>query len=518
MNRKTVVFSFTLILMLILSGCTTVGNQSENGKSAADKKEDRELIIGIPNDIKSFDIHNHNQVLTESVHINMFNYLFKRQTDTKVETELVDTYKLIDDVTWEFKLKEGITFHNGDPLTADDVEFTIERVAKDETLAEHSNMEVVKDVKVVNETTFQIITDNPQPTLINLLSRIGSGILPKNYIEENGWDHFLNKPVGSGPFKFVDWRRDNQIVFEPYDKYYEGKNEEWDKLVFRVIPETSTRINELLTGGVDIITEVTPNDIARINENEGTKAVSTPSQRVAILALQHREDYPTSDPKVREAIELAINNEVLVEQILKGEAVPVRTRVTPGNFGADPSLYDSYLYDVERSKELLAEAGYGDGLELSLSIPTGYYLKGDEISQAIKAMLSEVGITLNIEFSEYSRYIELRNSGEFGDMYFGAYGNSLFDASIALDMFASENGEKRIGYSNQEVKELFNSALTNMDTEEREKQYQKIQQIVAEERPFIYLYLQNEAYGIREGIDFKPRVDSMLYTPDITRN
>lgn len=492
-------------------------NTEEEGKEVSESEQDQEriLTIAIPNDIYSFDIHDHNQIDTEAVHINIFSYLLTRQTDMEVEPDLLESYEPVDDVTWAMSLKEGITFHNGDPLTAEDVKFTLERVANDDTLQEHGRLKVIKEVKILNDYEFEIITDGAQPTLMNLLSRIGSGILPKNYIEENGWDHFLSNPIGTGPFKFVEWRRDDRIILEPYENYFEGRVQGIDQVVFRVIPEVSTRINELLTGGVDIVTDLTPDDMQRINAQEGVSAVSAPSQRVGFLGLHHGEEHPTSDPKVREAIELAIDNEAITKQILLGEATPTRTRITPGNFGAHPRLYNTYLYDPNRAKQLLEEAGYGDGLELTLTLADNHYLKANEINEVIASMLAQVGIDVNIQFVDWSRFLELRNAGDYGQMYFAVYGNSIFDSSIGLQEFASNVGWDRASYRNEEVTELWEQALNNMNFDEREEQYQRIQEIVAEERPKIYLYHQNEVYGVSDDVIFTPRTDSMLVIKDM---
>lgn len=138
------------------------------------------------------------------------------------------------------KLKEGVKFHNGDTLTSEDVKFTLERVATDDTLKEYPNYKQIKEVQVVDDLTFKIITHKPEPSLLHRLSRLGSGMLPKKYIDEKGWDHFLNNPVGTGPFKFKEWVRDDKIVLTVFEDYYEGKVEEWDEVIFRVIPENST--------------------------------------------------------------------------------------------------------------------------------------------------------------------------------------------------------------------------------------------------------------------------------------
>ncbi|HLS06339.1 MAG TPA: ABC transporter substrate-binding protein, partial [Bacillota bacterium] len=451
---------------------------------------------------------------TEAIHVNMYNYLFKRNESGDIEPDLVAAYENIDETTWQFTLREDVTFHNGDQLTAEDVKFTLERAAKDDSLREHFHYSQIESVDIVDDYEFIIKTYEPEPILLNRLSRIGSGILPKDYIETNGWDHFYKEPIGTGPFKFVKWDRDSQIVYEAYDDYFAGKVEDWDKLVFRIIPETSTRVGELLTGGVDIAVKIPHQEWNRVEENDGTSIVSTDvSQRVAMLLLRNHEGYPTEDQRVREAIDLAIDNEVLTEHVLGGSAVPVRTRVTPGNTGAYEGLYDTYEYDPERAKQLLEEAGYADGLDITIHGTSD----ARDIVTMIADMLDDVNINVNIDLMEQSKFVELRNERAHEDSFFITYGNSLFDASLALDNITYELSGDFVGYYNEEFEELVELAGKNMDLAERDEQYKRAQEIVAEDRPYVYLYAEKANYGVSDQIDFTPRSDEMLYAKDIKK-
>lgn len=520
---KRMLFPITVLilaLVFIISGCSNgsdEGKEGTGGENGKKKEDDRTLIVAIPTDLSSQDIHNHNNTLTESIHVNMYNYLFKKDDEGEIVPDLVEDYENVDDVTWEFSLKEGVTFHNGDELTAEDVKFTLERVAQDDSLREHSHYKQIEEVEVIDDYNFVIKTFEPDPILLNRLSRIGSSILPKDYIDENGWDHFLEEPIGTGPFKFVEWKRDSEIVYETYEDYFEGKVEDWDRLVFRVVPEDSTRVAELLTGGVDVALNVPDHEWDRINNNDGTTIESTTSQRVAMILLRLEDEFATSDHRVREAIDLAIDNQALTEGVLGGGGVPVRTRVTPGNTGANEELYDTFNYDPERAKELLAEAGYADGLEITIHGPNGRYTKDRDIQEMISGMLGEVGITVNVDLMEWSNFVDIRSSFKYEEGYFIAYGNSQFDASLALDNMRSERAMEMQGYKNEEYDELLEKAEVNMDLEEREEQYKRAQEIIAEDLPYIYLYAEMVNYGVSDSIEFTPRSDEMLYGKDILK-
>ncbi|PLR82532.1 peptide ABC transporter substrate-binding protein [Bacillus canaveralius] len=512
--KKLIVVLTMWVLILSLAACSSDSSSSSRDEKAAVKK-DKTLTIATGSDMVTFDIHDHNNTSTEAIHINLFNYLVKTAENGEFAPDLAESWENIDNTTWNFKLREGVKFHNGEDFTAEDVKFTLERVAKDNTLLEYGNYKQIKEVKIISDYEFSIITETPEPAMLNRLSRLGSGILPSQYIQEEGWETFLEKPVGTGPYKFVEWKKDDRVVLESNPDYFAEKPK-WEKLIFRAIPEDSTRVSELLTGGVDIATNIPPTDWNRIKDNEGTALAESPTQRVMMLTLRHDKNYPTSDPKVREAIDLAIDKQAILDNLMEGAGTVTRTRVTPGNNGANESLYNTSLYDPEKAKQLLKEAGYEDGLELTLSAPNGRYLKDKESVELMQAMLSEVGINLKLDLLEWSSFNEKYNSKSFEDMFLIGYGNSMFDAALAMDRLLFERAKGETDYNNPEVEKLLNEAMSNMNKEDRIKQYQRAQEIIAEDRPYIFLYQLDSIYGVHKGLSFKPRLDEMLIADDIT--
>ncbi|ANU09866.1 oligopeptide ABC transporter substrate-binding protein [Planococcus antarcticus DSM 14505] len=514
---KKLLWVLLLVLTLVIAGCSGGETSSTEGEEPVETSDSKTLTIAMGTDIVTFDIHDHNTTSTEAVHVNMFNYLLTNDPEEGFQPDLAESWENIDDTTWSFKLREGVTFHNGEELTADDVKYTLERVAKDDTLLEHGNYNQIETVNVVSDYEFEIVTKNPEPALLNRLSRLGSGILPQEYIETEGWEVFLENPVGTGPYKFKEWKRDDRLTLEANTEYF-GDAPKWEELVFRSIPEDSTRVSELLTGGVDVAVNIPPTDVERVNETEGVTTVQSPTQRVMMLVLRTDEDSVTGDPLVREAIDLAIDKQAIVDSLLEGAGTVTRTRVTPGNVGANEDLYGQTLYDPERARELLAEAGYPDGFELTLTGPNGRYLKDRETVELIAAMLSEVGITVNQELIEWSAFNQRYQERDFAEMFYIGYGNSMFDASLALDRLTIENAEGETDYDNQQVNDLLLAAEQNMDPEERVQQYQEAQEIIAEDRPQIYMFQLDAITGINERLDFEPLLNEMFYADSITLN
>jgi len=531
--KKNYLFLSLLFVILLLAACsgtttetekpddtnetTETGTETGNETNNETAEEDRELVIAIGSDMLGFDIHNHNNTSTESIHQNMFDYLFKRDENNVLQPWLAESYEIVDDTTIQVVLKQGVKFHNGDEFTAEDVKFTLERVATDSSLKENPNYKQIKEVKIIDAYTVQIITHAPEPSIIHRLARLGSGMLPKKYIDENGWDYFLENPIGTGPYKLVEWVRDDRIVFEPFDDYFLGKVDEWDKVTFRVIPENSTRVSELLAGGVDIATNIPPADWERVESNEGTSLKQEVSNRTLFLVLRATEGFATSDVRVRQAIDYAIDDGTLTEFALRGAGIPTLTMVGPGNFGHEPSLYNTYNYDLEKAKQLLAEAGYPNGFEMTLHASKGRYLQDGEVAELIVGMLAQVGIKVNLEFSEWSTFVELRNANENKEAYLLGLGNSMYDGAYSLDRFHTERFIDHTDYSNAEVDALLEQSRTNMDSATREKQLQDIQKIVAEDVPYVTLYLEKINTGVSDAINFTVTSDEMLYVPSITR-
>lgn len=516
---------FMLSAILLIAGCSANSGSNEaspgasasasaSGSAGAETSGEKVLTIANVTDIESFDIHNNNNTVSESVLINMFDYLISNAADGSKQPGLALSWEQVDDTTWRFKLRDDVKFHNGDPFTSADVKFTLERVAKDSALKQNSLYKQIASVNIVDEYTVDIVTEIPDPILVNRLSRMGSGMLPSKYIEENGMDAFLANPVGTGPYKFQSWAKDDRVVMAKNEDYYGGEPA-WDKIVFRAIPEATTRVSELLTGGIDIAANIPSTDINRIEATEGLSVAKTPIQRVLQVILRHTEGAVTADPNVREAIDLAIDKKSIVDSIAGGAGVLTRTSVTPGNFGADESLYNQSLYDPERAAELMETAGYSESnpAKVTLSAQSQY----KEYAEVVAAYLSRVGFEVTLDILESSAFSEKMSSKTFGEMFLIGIGNSMFDASNNYNRFLFERAAGETDYNNPQVEELLRAAEQNMDPESREEQFKQVQQILKDDRPAVYLFQMEGLYGVGSNVEFAPRKDEMYYVQEIAQ-
>ncbi|WP_020614846.1 ABC transporter substrate-binding protein [Paenibacillus daejeonensis] len=527
-QRISSVFLTTMALLLLAgcsggndttSGAGQTGNtqaQTGNGTTTeGDSAGGKTLVIALSQDIDTLDTHGTTAISTEGVMVNLQSYLLKRDNEGTLHPHLAESYEALDDTTWSFTLRDNILFHNGDQLTAEDVKFSLERVAQDNKLVQHANFKTIQEVKVLDPLNFEIITDGPDPALPYRLAREAAGIFPKNYIEENGWDAFQQHPVGSGPYEFVEWLKGDRMTMKKFDDYFEGDVSEWDTVIFRTIMETSTRVAELMTGGVQIAASIPPTDLERVNSNDGTSIVKSDTTTVRMLYVNQNDAFKTSDPRVVQAIDYAIDNQVLSDIFADGEGKPTRTRPVPGTFGFDETLYDTYRYDPERARELLAEAGYTNNLEITLTSSQGRSYADSDTAQVIAGMLEEVGIKVNLVLLEASNYVSVRTNGENKELLLTGWNNTLFDSSHALGHFHSTYQPAAFGYSNPRVDELLDAAAVNMDPDSRAEQYKEVQQIVAEEMPYIYLYQDVSFMGMSDSLDYDPRIDQMFHVDEI---
>jgi peptide/nickel transport system substrate-binding protein len=512
-TRKFLMALSTSLLLLAMSACSGQG-----GKEASTAENDNTLRIGMDGDVLTFDTQDNGAFGTPMM--NIFNTLVKIDDEGNFHPHIAKEYKTVNDVTWQFTLNEGVKFHNGEDLTADDVKFTLERVVKDNTLIEHERFKTIKEVRIIDDYNIQIITHKPDPSMLNRLIRMGAAILPEDYINEHGMEYFVEHPIGSGPYKVASYQRDNEMVLDKFDEYFKGDISDWDKVIIRTLPGASTRVNELVTGGVDIVNDIPPAEWPRINDNKGTKIITAPSTQVLLLISNQNKGFATADPKIRKAIDFAINDKAIIDNLFKGYGTPTRTHITPGVSGLNEKVYDNYLYDVDKAKQLLKEAGYGKGkpLKLTFQVPQGRYLMDSELGQMISGMLKEAGIQVDLQLLENSKFVEVRNNGNNQELMLSGQGNSMFDPFLPLDAFHSETYPERIGYKNQKVDQLLDTAEHNMNIEERMEQYKEVQEIVAEELPYIYIYNEEYFTGVNSNkVDMKPRVDKDIIIEEIKK-
>ncbi|HSL52356.1 MAG TPA: ABC transporter substrate-binding protein, partial [Candidatus Deferrimicrobiaceae bacterium] len=396
------------------------------------------LTVALVSHAPTLDPHMHFERVGILVNINMFDSLLHRNTKLEFEPSLATSWKPISDTQWEFKIRKGVRFHNGDVMTPADVKYSFDRVI-DQTKKspQYGNIRAIKEVKIIDAETVHIITDKPFPLLLERL--VFFPIVPKKHIESVGDQAFgTTSPVGTGPWKFVEWKRDQLIRLEAFNQHWRGKPA-FKHLIFRAIPEIATQVAEVKTGGVDLIRNVSADIVPELKTHPLAYISTTPILRVHYLALDMRS-APFDKKAARQAANYAVDKQTIIQKLMAGLGTQVATTVQPMSFGFDPAV-KPYPYDPKKAKELLTQAGYPNGVDITLHSAT---IPNRPIFEAIGQMLTEVGLRTTARMWDpgpaWNKF--LQTEGKATNGMYGTWGNySVFDADAVLHpLFHSEPG------------------------------------------------------------------------------
>lgn len=462
------------------------------------------LIFASSADATTLDPHNTTDSQSDQVIWMLFNALIRYDENMEIVPDLAESWSVgDDDVTWTFHLRSGVTFQDGTPFDAHAVKANFDRVLDpDQGHNRRSLFLPIEHVDVVDEHIVNIVTAYPFGAFEPMMAHVSAVIVSPAAAEKFGKDfgYRAETTVGSGPYKVVRWRKDNELIVERNDDYW-GEKGKLDQVIYRPIPEAASRIIALESGDVDVVTHVPPADLPRLEDDPNI----TISKTLSIGARQfrfHCKRKPFDDVRVRQAIAYAIDRRTILENLLPGMVEPSTGPLTPRMRGrAD---LGEFPYDPDKARELLAEAGYPDGFETTIST-TPRYNMGVELAQAVGAQLGEVGIKAKIEVLEWG---SLRQywSGLLPEdcpleIFIMGAGASSADADWGLRPIFStqERNENNYGYySNAEFDDLILRAMREIDTEKREALYHRAQEIVYFEDPgAIWMYDINHVVASR---------------------
>ena len=472
------------------------------------------LTVALVSHPPTLDPHMHFERVGVLVNINMFDSLLHRNTKLEFEPGLATSWKALSDTTWEFKIRKGVRFHNGEIMTPEDIKYSFDRVL-DQTKKspQYGNIRAIKEVKVVDAETVHIITDKPFPLLLERL--VYFGIVPKKHVLAVGDQAFgATAPVGTGPWKFVEWKRDQLIRLEAFDQYWRGKPP-FKQLVFRAIPEYATQYAEVKTGGVDLIREVSADITPELKAHPATYVSSTPILRVHYVELDMRS-APFDKKAARQAANYAIDKQTIMQKLMAGLATQVATTVQPLAFGFDREI-KPYPYDPKKAKELLAQAGFPNGVDITLHSSSA---ANRPIFEALGQMLTEVGLRTTARMWDpgpaWNKFFQAEGKATNGA--YGTWGNySVFDADAVLHpLFHTEQGGW-IGkwYTRVEgLDKLIDEGRSTVDQAKRKRTYSQIQQMIREEAPAIYLWTQFDTLAISKKVQYAARGDEWLWLFD----
>ncbi|HEY7363945.1 MAG TPA: ABC transporter substrate-binding protein [Methylomirabilota bacterium] len=499
MTHCGVVFAF-LVFLSFLAG------------TADAQSRDDTVVYTMASDVDTWDSPNSVQRGAIILGYQVYNHLAERDLKTmQVGPALAVSWKPLDDTTWEVALRKGVKFHDGTPFTARDVKATFDRVLDPtKKLTARGNHAKIKGVEVVDDHTVRFKTDGPYPLFVERMTALV--IQSEKVIKEKGHDWMQEHPIGTGPYKLAKWVRKREHLLVRNDDYW-GPKPAFKYARIRIIPEKATEIAELVSGGVDIIKAVPPDQMDVIDKSGIARTSPAPILRTAVLQLDQAGRSganPFQDRRVRQAANLAIDADAIIKHVLNGLGDRVATAVNPMAFGYDPSL-QPYKQDLARAKKLLAEAGYPNGFDFRFRTQIGIVEPGiGQTNEAIIADFAKVGLRAQQSFiGESVPYNSQVKDGKAGPMFNWSWGYySIFDADAILhDVFKC--GEVYSYYCNKQLDDLIHAGRSTMDPKKRTEIYAKAQKLLFDDAAYIFKWGLRGVWGVSNRIDYEPPRDEI---------
>jgi peptide/nickel transport system substrate-binding protein len=407
---------------------------------------------------------------------------------------------------WIFHLRKKIRFHDGSPFTAKDVVFSLDRMINDRKSMQASNFAEVSGFEAPDDYTVIVATKQPSAVLLERLNN--RFIVSQTAVEKNGLDNYK---VGTGPYKILSWQRDGALALTRNDDYWRAKPE-IKEVIIKTVKEESARVAGLLAGQADVISNLPIEEIPRVANHPRTRVEKVPGYRMYFLTmnLAHK---PFDNKLVRQAVNYSIDAGVILKHIFEGNGDALNGPLSSNMIGFDPAI-KRYPFDPKKARELLAKAGYPNGLEVKLHLSPDRHLKGKEVCQVIAAQLGESGIKAELVPQEYPIYWG-RDGVNGGKLAFYYAGRSAYDADTFYDQYFHTGVTKRTNYSNPEFDKLVQEEQRTADHKKRVAVLQQAGRIIMEDAPIVPLYTLAEIYGVARNIVWKGNPNNEIVAADM---
>jgi peptide/nickel transport system substrate-binding protein len=472
----------------------------------------------------------HGGTIDESRFRNVYECLVQFRPDLKtIEPQLATEWKRLDELTVQFKLREGVTFHNGDPFDAEAVKYSIENILKPEVAAPlRTSYLSFKEVQIVDPHTVNIKTQKPDPMFLARLSGFTMTMVDPKWVNSTTKDRpaFAKAGNGTGPYKVAQWDGPNHdLVLEANDNWWGGKPA-IKHARFKIITETASRVAALLAGDIDVAQAMPPEEIAHINGNAGkTEARVAISNRIPFYFFDvsgHDPMFDQSDPNSiyrRQAVNYAANIDEIIKTVLLGEGSRVATILAPWHVGYDSKL-KPYPYDPQKAKDLLKQAGNPNGFETAIFFIQGRYVKDAEVAQAIVQELAKVGIKVKPSLLDPTQVTNMDNSQKENGLILASWGNWMFDADntfyplfhgSAAELCNGGKGCSSRTWRNSDFDKLVEQARYELDVDRRGQLYGQAQQLIFDQAPALFMYQLHDIYGVNTQLNWQVRSDEMIW-------
>ena len=469
-----------------------------------------ELRVAIPWTPENLDPTMNLSSFRAMVGVSLFDSLVGRDAENRIVPQLAESWRLVDDVKWQLKLRRGVVFHDGEPFNAETVRFTFQRVLDPEQKSPNrANVAEIVRVEVVDDYTVNVVTRQPYAPLINRL--LDFAMVPPKYVAEKGNQGMALRPVGTGPYRFVELIKDDRMVVEAFDRHWRGAPK-IKRIVYKPIPEPFTRAAALRNNEVDLVTTMPPSLARELERAPGIRVQRVPSSWIIYLGLNALKK-PLSDVKVRQALNYATDVDAIIRNVLEGNGRKLEGPLTPQMFGYDASI-KGYPYGPARARKLLAEAGYPDGVEIILESPAGRYQGDKEIAEALGGQWQKAGFKPKVQVAEWGAYFKRYLAKQFQDAYVLGLGGPMQDADELYNLVSSKG--RGLYYKNERVDALFDLGRSTMDQAKRRQIYRDLQGAMVEDATWVFLLQQVDIYASRDRLTWTPRTDQWMPLQDAT--
>jgi peptide/nickel transport system substrate-binding protein len=449
-----------------------------------------------------------------NVQAQLYDTLARRSADgASLVPQLATSWKRIAPTVWEFRLRHGVTFANGDPFTSADVKFTVEKILDPAYKSQQlPRVDTVARVEAPDPFTVRFVTKRatPLPPAITRPVFIADG----KWWQEHGDAYVTDHVNGTGPYVLKSWRRDDALELDANPRYW-GGTPAIAHVTFKPIPESGTRVSALRTGATDLITNVPFQYATLLAGGTTTRMASARSVRVLYVAFNTLQPGPQQNVLVRQALNYAIDVPAIVKAVLGGRAYELGEPVPPNFFGYDPALVP-YRHDLAKAKALLAKAGYPDGKGLSLTLyaPQGRYNADKEIALALGGQLQAAGVHVDVRTQEWVSYYAQALRRALSPMYMLGWGNITYDADNTLASQLVSDATTST-YANPAVDKLVDAARYELDPAKRKALYARALRIIHDDAPWLFLFQYEDLYATSKRLQWQPRPDEAIYLTEM---
>ena len=503
--------------------------------TAASPGEAKTFRFAFQGDVASMDPYALAENFSTAFHHNIHEPLVRYDAKMKLEPSLATSWEIVNPTTWRFHLRKGVKFHNGSKFDADDVLFSLKR-AQSEGSDMASYVHSIVEARKIDPYTVDLVTEKPDPILANEIATWY--MMDKEWAEANGAVEPVNlgknrenyatlHANGTGPFKLVSREPGVRTVLEVNNDWWDKPNQKFNvtKVVFTPIGSDATRTAALLSGELDMMYPAPVQDVKRINASGVARVMQGPEFRTIFLGMDQERDEllyssvkgknPLKDKRVRQAFYQAIDIEAIRTKVMRGAATPAGLMVSPGINGFDPALNDRLPYDPEKSKQLLAEAGYPKGFDIQLDCPNDRYVNDEQICQAVVAMLARIGVNVNLLAQTKSKFFQKLKRHDVSFYLLGWIPDDLDSGSVISNLMVppAEGGLawNGGGYGNPRITELSKLIATEVDPKKRQAMISECFKILKDDVGYIPLHQQALSWGVRKGVHVVQRPDNALH-------